>query len=338
MTTLIKKARKLGLDNIVVSSPANISSLISIDECEGLLSLLIKDDKIRFLLYTDFRYEIMVRRLAPHVEIKNIARFKPLGKKIGYEGTISHGQFLKWQEKNKDAEFVDFTEAINFVRAIKSEAETLRVKAAEELTCSIWEEASQSFRPGMTERDMARIIKTLMNLKGDGEAFDTIVCIGKNAAECHHVPDETVWNGEEPILVDMGVKLNGVCSDLTRNILPKRQSRLYRTVYSTVLKANKEAIKAVRPGVSCKALHDLAHKIIADAGFGDAFQHSLGHGVGYEIHELPKVSKRSKDVLKEGMIFTIEPGIYLEGKLGVRIEDLVLVTQTGCEVLSRTAK
>jgi Xaa-Pro aminopeptidase len=104
------------------------------------------------------------------------------------------------------------------------------------------------------------------------------------------------------------------------------------------LKANKEAIKAVRPGVSCKALHDLAHKIIADAGFGDAFQHSLGHGVGYEIHELPKVSRRSKDVLKEGMIFTIEPGIYLEGKLGVRIEDLVLVTQTGCEVLSRTAK
>jgi Xaa-Pro aminopeptidase len=186
----------------------------------------------------------------------------------------------------------------------------------------------------MTEREMARAIRRRMIDLGDGEAFDTIVCVGANAAECHHVPDETVWNGRESVLIDMGVKLDGWCSDLTRNIVPPRPSARYREIYSTVERANRAAIAAVRPGLTCGELDETARRIIADAGFGEFFGHSLGHGVGLAIHEAPSARKGDETVLKPGMLVTIEPGIYLEGELGVRIEDLVLVTETGCEVLS----
>jgi Xaa-Pro aminopeptidase len=194
------------------------------------------------------------------------------------------------------------------------------------------------FRAGMTEREMAGIIRSMMFERGDGEAFDTIVCVGANAAECHHVPDGTVWNGRDGVLVDMGVKLGGYCSDMTRNIPPKRRSALYRKVHALVMKANRAAIAAVRPGVTGKALDKVARDVIRAGGFGKCFGHSLGHGVGLEIHEAPYASKKSDWTLKPGMFVTIEPGIYLEGNLGVRIEDLVLVTETGCEVLTENAK
>jgi Xaa-Pro aminopeptidase len=186
---------------------------------------------------------------------------------------------------------------------------------------------------------MARVIQKMMIERGEGEAFPTIVCVGKNAAECHHEPDDTVWNGREPVLVDMGVKFGGVCSDMTRNLVA-RPSKLYKKVYSLVLEANRAAIAAARPGMAGETLDRVARDVIRKGGFGKCFGHSLGHGVGYEVHEAPAVAKgkKGKMVLKPGMLVTIEPGIYLEGNLGVRIEDLILITETGCEVLSHAAK
>ena len=171
--------------------------------------------------------------------------------------------------------------------------------------------------------------------RADAEAFETIVCIGENAAECHHVPDGTVWDGVKPVLVDLGVRLGGVCSDLTRNLVPAGASREYRRIYSIVKKANREAIAAARPGIAADRLDKIARDIIADAGYGECFGHSLGHGVGYEIHEAPMLSRRNHTTLAPGMVVTIEPGIYLEGEAGVRIEDLVVITENGCKVLSR---
>ena len=200
----------------------------------------------------------------------------------------------------------------------------------------------------MAERQMAAVIRKMMIDRGEGEAFATIVCVGRNAAECHHEPDDTVWNGREPVLVDIGVKLDGVCSDLTRNLVPgfrdpsgratrAKPYRLYRQVYELVLEANLAAIAAARPGLTGRQLDKVARDVIAKGGFGRCFGHSLGHGVGYEIHEPPTASKRSETVLKPGMVLTIEPGVYLEDNLGVRIEDLILITETGCEVLSSAA-
>ena len=355
---LTKIVRRRRLDQVLVTNEANIRALTGIT-CDNaiLVSRLASH-----VLYTDFRYIPMVHRVAPTLTVRNIKRFGkltgrgcPHPRRIGYESSIPHATFLSWQKKFPRATFVDISKDLAAIRAVKTPDEIAALRAAEKLTCEIWETARGRFKAGMTERQMARIIQKLMIERGEGEAFATIVCVGKNAAECHHEPDDTVWNGREPVLVDMGVRLNGVCSDLTRNLVPglleppkppklskppkpSKPSKLYRQVYQLVLKANLAAIAAAKPGMTGRQLDKVARDVIKKGGFGKCFGHSLGHGVGYEIHEEPYASKKGDRVLKPGMLVTIEPGIYLEDNLGVRIEDLILITPTGCEVLSNCEK
>ena len=343
----IEELRKLllrrKLDSILIFDQANIRALTGVNCDAGCLELAEPDKPARAVFYTDFRYVPMVHRVAPDLPVRDLKRFlarKSTGKRldrIGYESSISHSRFLKLQKKFLRTKFVDVSKDLQLLRAVKTPNEQDLLRAAVALNDDIWTAAQREFRPGMTEREMARIIRHMMIECGDGEAFDTIVCVGKNAAECHHEPDDTVWNGREPILVDMGVKLDGFCSDMTRNLAP-RPSRLYRQVYALVLEANRAAIAAARPGITGRQLDKVARDVIRKGGFGRCFGHSLGHGVGYEIHEAPTASKRDETVLKPGMALTIEPGIYLEDNLGVRIEDLVLITETGCEVLTHSAK
>ena len=362
---LEKIVHRRRLDLVLVVHEANIRALTGIT-CDNaiLVSRLTSH-----ALYTDFRYIPMVHRVAPALKVKDIRGFgsartrdaRRKTRRIGYESSISHAKFLEWQKKFPKATFVDVSKDLAAIRAVKTPDEIAALRAAEKLNCEIWETARGRFKAGMTERQMARIIQKLMIERGEGEAFATIVCVGKNAAECHHEPDDTVWNGREPVLVDMGVKLNGVCSDLTRNLVPglvdgargsrnssdssnsrtsrtARPSRLYKRVYQLVLDANLAAIAAAKPGMTGRQLDKVARDVIRKGGFGKCFGHSLGHGVGYEIHEAPYASKKGDMVLKPGMLVTIEPGVYLEDNLGVRIEDLVLITQTGCEVLSNCEK
>ncbi len=340
---LVKRRR---LDAVLVCGQANVRAFAGVNCDNAVLEIdnrIVESSNRRMggtfnaVLYTDFRYIPMVHRVAPGLKCRDLKAFKARGRRIGYESSMPHAQFLKLQKlAPRGAKFVDVAEDLLALRAVKTPEEIGRIRAAESLACEIWNEASAKFRAGMTERDMARIIQKLMIERGEGEAFDTIVCVGRNAAECHHEPGDTAWNGREPVLVDMGVKLGGVCSDLTRNLVP-RASRLYRQVYALVKEANEAAIAAARPGMTGKALDKVARDVIRKGGFGKCFGHSLGHGVGYEIHEAPCASKKSKMVLKPGMCVTIEPGVYLEDNLGVRIEDLVLITEDGCEVLSTGA-
>ena len=335
---LADAARRRGLDLVLVSGQADILALTGVNSDNAVLALSTsaRTALAGAAVYTDFRYAPMVRRVAPGVACRDIRRLRPRAARVGYDPSIPHSKFLSLQKAAPGAEFVDVSGDIAELRAVKTPDEIAKVRAAESLACSIWNEASALFRAGMTERGMARIIQKMMIDRGEGEAFPTIVCVGGNAAECHHEPDDTVWNGRDSVLVDMGVKLGGVCSDLTRNVVV-RPSRLYRRVYSVVREANRAAIAAARPGITGSALDKVARDVIAKAGFGKCFGHSLGHGVGYEVHEAPSVSKKGKMVLKPGMLVTIEPGVYLEGNLGVRIEDLVLITDGGCEVLSSAA-
>jgi len=348
---LKKIARRRKLDQVLVRTPANIRALTGINCDNAVLSFDLQPSTFNLLFYTDFRYVPMVHRVAPELKCRDIRKLTAGKGRIGYESTVSHAQFLDWKKLAPRATFVDISKDLSSLRAVKTPDEIAALRAAEALNCRIWNAASRRFKAGMTERQMARIIQKMMIEKGDGEAFDTIICVGKNAAECHHEPDDTVWNGREPVLVDMGVKLNGFCSDLTRNLVPgcsscasnsscartARPSRLYRQVYNLVLEANLAAIAAARPGITGRQLDKVARDVIRKGGFGRCFGHSLGHGVGYEIHEVPYASKKSDTALKPGMLVTIEPGIYLEDNLGVRIEDLVLITDTGCEVLSSSA-
>lgn len=323
------------VDQIVIMNQANLRAITGINCDNGILTVSAKAT----VFYTDFRYIPMVHRVAPKLKCVDIKRFKPAGAKIGIEFGMSHARFLSLKKDGpKGAKYIDVTKEIHAIRMVKTSDELDKLRAAEQLTVEIWNDAQKEFKAGMSEREMANVIKKMMIDRGEGEAFETIVCVGKNAAECHHEPDDTKWNGKEPVLVDMGVKLNGVCSDMTRNIVPAKPSATYKKVYDLVLKANEAAIAAAKPGMTGKALDKIARDVIKKGGFGKCFGHSLGHGVGYEIHESPMASAKSDTVLKAGMSVTIEPGIYLEDNLGVRIEDLVLITETGCEVLSTGAK
>ena len=332
----VAKLRERKLDCALVYGEANIRSLTGV-ACDSAC-LVVSARTV--VLFTDFRYVPMVHRTAPWLPVKDIKTLKRIkaGRRVGYESSVSHARYLRLETLFPKAEFVDVAKDLSDLRAVKTPEEIAKLAAAEALNDRIWSLAQKQFRAGMTELEMARIIRRLMIDLGEGETFETIVCVGKNAAECHHVPDGTVWNGREPVLVDMGVKLDGYCSDMTRNLVPKRASRLYRQVYALVLEANRRAIAAAKPGMTAGALDAVARKFLAANGFGKAFGHSLGHGVGLEIHEAPTARKGDGTVLEEGMLVTIEPGVYLEDNLGVRIEDLVVITADGCRVLSASAK
>ena len=336
--------REKQLDAAVVFNQANVRSLTGID-CDNACLLVKADGTVVF--HTDFRYVPMVHRVAPWLkvdDIKKVGGARPFRSgrakllKMGYESSVTHARFMQLEKAFPGATFADIDANVKELRAVKTADELAKLRAAEALNDAIWSEAQKKFKPGMTEKDMARVIQHLMIERGDGEAFETIVCVGKNAAECHHVPDDTVWNGREPVLVDMGVKLDGYCSDMTRNMVPARPSKLYKKVYGLVLEANLRAIAAAKPGMTAGQLDKVARDFLTKNGFGEAFGHSLGHGVGIEIHEAPWAARKQKMVLRPGMSVTIEPGLYLEGNLGVRIEDLVLITETGCEVISHAAK
>lgn len=343
-----KTLKKRRIDIAIVRDQANVRALTGID-CDNALLAVCADGAAVF--HTDFRYIPMAHRVAPWLETRDIKKFelrafakaagiRAKGLRAGYESNMKVSQFEELKKKGPaNAKYVDIYKDVLGIRAVKTEEEIEKLAAAARLNDEIWKTARASFRPGMTEKDMARAIRHLMIDRGDGEAFDTIVCVGKNAAECHHVPDDTVWDGKEPVLVDMGVKLDGYCSDMTRNIVPRKgASAKYREVYEAVLAANRAAIAAARPGIAASALDKVARDVLAKRGLGKAFGHSLGHGVGLEIHEAPVVAQKSKAVLAEGMVHSIEPGVYLEGELGVRIEDLVLICKDGCRVLSHSEK
>lgn len=328
---LKKLMKEKNLDSVLIFNQANVRGLTGID-CDNACFTIDT-------FYTDFRYIPMVHRCAPYLKDGDIKKIKVKGTKVGYEGSISAAKLEELKKKYKKVtEWVDIGKEVKELRAIKTADEIEKLRAAEKLNDEIWSKAQAKFKAGMTEREMARVIQHLMIDLGEGEAFETIVCVGKNAAECHHVPDDTVWNGKEPVLVDMGVKLNGYCSDMTRNIVPEKPSKLYKKVYDLVLEANMLAIKAAKPGMTSGALDKVARDFLTEKGYGEAFGHSLGHGVGIEIHEAPWAAKKQKTKLVPGMLVTIEPGIYLEDNLGVRIEDLILITEDGCEVLSHSKK
>lgn len=332
------------LDAVLVFGEANIRALCGVVCDSGCLVLQCNGEAV-FL--TDFRYVPAVKREFPQLKVIEVsARMQMLqavrkvvgsAARIGYEGSITAARFLELAKLFRTTKFVNIEDDIHKLRAVKTQEEFVKIAAAEALNDECWNLAQEMMRPGMTEREIARIIHSIMVQIGDGEAFPTIVCAGANAAECHHVPDDTPWHKGEPLLVDMGVKLDGVCSDMTRCI-GGDSNKEYQKIYKLVLCANMAAIAAARPNITTGALDRVARDVIKKGGYGGAFGHALGHGVGYEIHEAPTLRPNADEVLRPGMTVTIEPGIYLPGKLGVRIEDLIYITETGCEVLSRSTK
>lgn len=342
---LFSAAKRKRFSALAIFDEADIRSLTGIQCDSACLLLNVKDGTVTF--FTDFRYIPAIQRTAPWINVVQLSRgfnelFQLLKKdgakwtKVGFEGQIKASLYLALSNTLPKAKLVDIQSEIVKLRSVKTHEEIVKIANAAAFNDEIWSEAQKQIRRGMTEKEIQSIIRSFMVMAGDGEAFETIVCAGANAAECHHVPDDTVWNKGDALLVDMGVKLEGVCSDMTRCI-PARDKE-YKKIYDIVLRANTAAIAAARPGISCGDLDSVARDIIADEGYGDAFGHALGHGVGFEIHEAPTLRRGDTTLLEPGMIVTIEPGIYIPGKFGVRIEDLVLITDDGCQVLTSSKK
>jgi Xaa-Pro aminopeptidase len=224
-------------------------------------------------------------------------------------------------------------------RAVKSHREIAAIRRSVELNSRAYEQAARHIRPGMRESELAAELDYRMRRQGaEGPAFETIVASGARTALPHARPTSAALGRGELVLVDMGAMLDGYASDMTRMLFLGRPGRRVKRAYEAVLEAQLAAIDAVRAGVPAQAVDRAARRVLAAHGLARAFVHSTGHGLGLEIHEPPRIGKKEKTPLVNGMTITIEPGVYLEGFGGIRVEDTVAVTDNGCEVLTPTSK
>jgi Xaa-Pro aminopeptidase len=224
--------------------------------------------------------------------------------------------------------------AVEKLRRVKDEGELAAIAAAAELADEVWRWSLERGLVGRSEREVARAAEARIRELGGDPSFPAIVAAGPNGALPHAEPGEREIGAGELVVFDMGAKLDGYCSDGTRTFATGEPGERAREVYEVVLGAQAAALDAVAAGIGGEALDGVAREAIAAAGHGERFGHGLGHGVGLEVHEAPRVSPRSEDVLGAGEVVTIEPGVYLPGELGVRIEDLVVVAEDGCRDLS----
>ncbi len=225
------------------------------------------------------------------------------------------------------------------VRAVKEPDEIDAVRRAALVADRALERVVARGLAGRTERDVAwALLEAFRDEGAEGPSFDVIVAAGPNGARPHAVPGDEVIPGDALVVIDLGAVVDGYCSDMTRTVILGDPGEDLLRAYAVCLDAQRAALAAVRPGIGCADLDAVARDVIDAAGFGEAFGHGLGHGVGLEIHEGPRLGREAPGVLEPGMVVTIEPGIYVEGRGGVRIEDLVVVTDDGCEVLSGAPK
>ena len=225
------------------------------------------------------------------------------------------------------------------LRACKSPREIAHIKAAQRIAEAAFEHILGKIAPGVSERELALELDFFMLRHGaEALSFDTIVAARQNGSKPHAVPGDDKLRQGDLITFDFGAVVDGYHSDMTRTVALGEPDTQQREIYATVLAAQEAALAVLRPGLSCKEVDAAARDVIERAGYGEHFRHGTGHGVGLEIHEEPRLSKLSCDVLKPGMVITVEPGIYLPGVCGVRIEDMAVVTEEGYQNLTKTGK
>ena len=267
--------------------------------------------------------------------IKAVDRREPLG----VDKNMAARFLLPLMDRGAAAGYVNASLALDRARGVKDAQEQELMRKASQINDAAMEIFKTLIRPEITERNVAEQIKQIyLDLGADGLSFEPLVAFGANAADGHHNPDNTKLRKGDCVLLDVGCTYQGYCSDMTRTYFYQEVTPRQREIYGLVLQANLEAEKAVRPGVALCELDGIARGVITRAGYGPHFTHRLGHFIGLEDHDFGDVSSAATDRAVPGNIFSIEPGIYLEGEVGVRIEDLVLVTQNGCEILNQLPK
>ncbi len=330
------------LDRMLVTDLTNVTYLTGFTGTNGAC---ICGTGLRLFL-TDFRY---TERAAAEVEgwepitvegdwLAAIA--ERLEGRAGFEDDQMSVRSLE-RLKGKLADGVEAVPAgglVERLRRVKDERELAAIEAASKLADEVWEWSLERGLAGRSERDVARAAEARIRELGGDPSFPAIVAAGPNGALPHAEPGEREIGKGELVVFDMGAKLDGYCSDGTRTYATGDPGEEARAVYGTVLTAQLAALEAIAAGVKGEDVDAVARKVIDDAGHGERFGHGLGHGVGLEVHEGPRLSLRSDDVLESGEVVTVEPGIYLPGRLGVRIEDLVVVAEDGYRNLSALPK
>ncbi len=348
LARLREKLAQQQLDALLVSQPENRRYLSGFTGSAGWL--LISAEHALFA--TDFRYYEQVGLECPDFELVRLTTGlkdalpdmigRVAARRVGFEADhATYANVQEWHEAVTTCEWVPTRGLIAPLRAVKDAAELAAVRAAVALTDEALASVLPQIRPGMTELDVAWRIESAMRTHGaEGVAFELIVAGGPNAARPHARAGQRPLQAGEPIVIDIGARVGGYCADLTRTVClgrPTDEARFWE-VYNTVLAAQTAAEAAIRPGMTGKEGDAVARDLIAAAGYGEHFGHGLGHGVGLAVHEEPRLSRLAEEPLPAGALVTVEPGIYLPGWGGVRIEDLVLVTDNGVEVLSQAPK
>ena len=225
------------------------------------------------------------------------------------------------------------------LRAAKDEGELAAMKKAQQITDDAFKAVLSFIRPGMTEQEVAaRLVYEMLRLGAEKVSFDPIVAAGPNGSKPHAVPGTTVLDQGMFVTMDFGCKVDGYCSDMTRTVAIGQPDEEMERVYQTVLAAQKAGINAARAGVTGREIDAAARQVIADAGYGDYFTHSFGHSLGIDIHEAPYAGPRAERVMPAGAVISAEPGIYIPGKFGVRIEDVLILKEGGCEDITRSPR
>ncbi len=334
----------LEADALFVTKLVNVRYLTGFSGSNGQLLVGSTD-----VLLTDTRYEEQSAREAPDVERRvysSNGMLDGLSRMLGSSGVArlaveAHHLTLAAARQiiqaNPSIRLVETTAVAEDERVVKSPGEIEALRRAAAMGDAGFEAVLGRFRENMTEREAAAELEDSMRRAGsDGVSFDTIVAFGESAAEPHHAPGDRRLQRGDLIKLDFGATWNGYHSDMTRTIAFGAPDEERRRIHGIVLDAQRAGVEAVRAGVRCADVDAASRNLVEDAGFG--FGHGVGHGIGLEVHEAPSVRKESTDVLAAGMVVTVEPGIYLAGLGGVRIEDTVVVTEDGCDVLTRSPK
>lgn len=327
---------------VYVSSPENVFYLSGFTGF-GDARLFITKEKAAII--TDSRYMLQVKEQCPDYELilswaLNVGAIEKVVQEeqvnvIAFEESITYKSFCELQTKYRDISFVTIGDFFTVIRDIKNEFEIKNISEACRISVEALTEVLPLIKPGVFEADISTEIEYLMKKKGaQDKAFDIIVASGKRSALPHGVASYKKIEYSDPVTIDFGCKYNNYCSDMTRTFFVGKPTVEMQKIYDIVLEAQLAALEGYELGITGKELDTISREIISKAGYGECFGHSLGHGVGIEIHEGVTIGQRNDKKIEKGMVFSVEPGIYIENVGGVRIEDLVFAEESGIKNLT----
>jgi len=334
-----RRLRESQIDCLILTKPANVTYTTGFSGGDSWAVItrgavyLLTDSRYTTQAQTECPFCRIIEGTGPIVEstAKLIKKLKSV-RTVHVEKSTSLAAFEKLK-KNINGRLKAAANIIEEIRCVKDSSEIAAIRSAGRIATEALKKTLLYIKPQITENELAGRLDFQIRKSGAKNSFETIAAFGSNAALPHHQPGIRKLKKNDTVLIDFGVKYKNYCCDLTRCFVVGKPSSLYRKVYDAVHQAQAAALKMVKAGVEIKKVDAAARKVIASQGL-PVYGHGTGHGLGLEVHEEPVISRDSKGKLQSGMVFTIEPGVYIPGKLGVRIEDDILVTGTGCKVLS----